>query len=155
MHRRVGAALLSVAAMAGLSGDAAAGPYADDLAKCLVGSTSAADKSTLVKWVFTIASLHPALGSVAAVTDTQRTQMDRDVAALFEALLTERCRKQTQSAMRYEGEKTIGTAFEVLGQAAMMELFSHPSVAKGLGAFTEHLDQKKLEVLLEKAPQEE
>ena len=112
MHRKIGAALILVAALAGLSGNAAAGPYSDDLAKCLVSSTSTEDKSTLVKWVFSIASLHPALGSVSAVTASQRTQTDKAVAALFEALLTDRCKKQTQQAVRYEGEKTIGTAFE-------------------------------------------
>jgi len=154
MHRKIGAALILAAALAGLSGKAVAGPYSDDLAKCLVSSTSADDKSTLVKWVFSIASLHPALGSVSAVTGAQRTQTDREVAALFEALLTDRCKKQMQSAVRYEGDKTIGTAFEVLGQAAMMELFSDPAVAKGLGAFTEHLDQKKLESLMGKTAQE-
>ena len=152
--RRIGAALLFAAALAGLSEKAAAGPYSDDLAKCLVSSTSAEDKSTLVKWVFSIASLHPALGSVTAVTASQRTHTDKEVAALFEALLTDRCKKQTVQAVRYEGEKTIGTAFEVLGQAAMMELFADPAVAKGLGAFTEHLDQKKLESLLGKTAQE-
>jgi hypothetical protein len=148
--RRIGVALLFTATLAGVSGKTAAGPYADDLSRCLVSATSAEDKNTLVKWVFSIASLHPALGSVSAVTGSQRSQMDREVAALFEALLTDRCKKQTQSALRYEGEKTIGTAFEVLGQAAMMELFSDPAVAKGLGAFTAHLDQKKLEALLGK-----
>ena len=152
--RRIVAALLFTAVLAGGSERVAAGPYADDLSRCLVSATSAEDKSTLVKWVFSIASLHPALGSVSAVTGTQRAQTDREVAALFEALLTERCKKQTQSAVRYEGEKTIGTAFEVLGQAAMMELFSDPAVAKGLGAFTEHLDQKKLDSLLGKTAQE-
>jgi hypothetical protein len=152
--RRIGAVLLFIATLVGVPGSTSAGPYSDDLAKCLVGATSPEDKSTLVKWVFSIASLHPALGSVSAVTGAQRAQTDREVAALFEALLTDRCRKQTQSAVRYEGEKTIGTAFEVLGQAAMMELFSDPSVAKGLGAFTEHLDQKKLDALLGKTAQE-
>src|SRR5262245_65212377 len=114
--RRIGAALLFAAALAGVSEKVAAGPYADDLSRCLVGATSAEDKNTLVKWVFSIAALHPALGSVSAVTDAQRTRTDRDVAALFESLLTERCKKQTQSAVRYEGEKTIGVAFEVLGE---------------------------------------
>ena len=152
--RRIGAVLLFIAALASVCEKAAAGPYADDLSRCLVSSTSPEDKSTLVKWVFSIASLHPALGSISAVTGAQRTQTDREVAALFEALLTDRCKKQMQSAVRYEGDKTIGTAFEVLGQAAMMELFSDPAVAKGLGAFTEHLDQKKLESLMGKTAQE-
>jgi hypothetical protein len=147
--RRVG--LLLLATLLGVTGPAFAGPYADDLGKCLVSSTSTDDKSTLVRWVFSIGSLHPALGSISTVTEAQRGQMDRALASLFEALLTERCRTQTQNAMRYEGETTIAMAFEVLGQAAMMELFSDPEVAKGLSAFTEHLDQKKFDKLLGKA----
>lgn len=147
--RRIGAALLLLG-LAVTSGEAHAGPYSDDLAKCLVSSTSAEDKSTLVKWVFSIASLHPALGSVSAVTEVQRAQLDKDIAGLFEALITDRCKKQTQQAIRYEGEKTLSTAFEVLGQAAMVELFSSPDVARGLSAFAEHMDKKKFEQLLGK-----
>ena len=148
--RRIGAALLVTAGLACLSGQAVAGPYSDELGKCLVGSTSADDKATLVKWVFAIAALHPSVGSVSAVNDVQRTQLDKEVAGLFEALITDRCRKQTQNAVRYEGEKTIGMAFEVLGQAAMVELFSNPDVAKGLGGFAEHMDKKKFDQLLGK-----
>ena len=144
------AALFLTVGIAGTTGKAVAGPYGDDLGKCLVGSTSAEDKATLVRWIFGIASLHPAIGSISAVTEAQRGQMDRSVAALFEALITDRCKTQTENALRYEGQTTISTAFEVLGQAAMMELFSNPDVAKGLSAFTEHLDQKKFEKLLGK-----
>ena len=37
---------------------ALAGPYADALGKCLVGATTAAEKTTLVRWMFSIMSLH-------------------------------------------------------------------------------------------------
>lgn len=49
-------------------GSAHAGPYSDDLGKCLVASTTAADKGALVKWMFATAALHPAVKSVASVT---------------------------------------------------------------------------------------
>ena len=37
---------------------ALAGLYADALGKCLVGATTAAEKTTLVRWMFSIMSLH-------------------------------------------------------------------------------------------------
>ena len=150
MARKFGAALLTAVVLGGAVSGAAAGPYADELGKCLVTSTSTEDKSTLVKWIFAMAALHPAVRSVSAVNDRQRANLDKAMGNLFEELLADRCRTQTQEAVRYEGDKTIGTAFEVLGQAAMTELFSDATVAEGLGEFAKHIDQKKMEELLGK-----
>jgi len=47
---------------------AAAGPFADDMAKCLVNSTSPADRTLLVKWIFSVIALHPDLSAMVATT---------------------------------------------------------------------------------------
>jgi hypothetical protein len=44
------------------------GMYADEMAKCLVKSTNAADRSVLVRWLFAAGASHPAVaGSMAEV----------------------------------------------------------------------------------------
>lgn len=137
---------LLLAALAS-SANVHAGPYSDDLAKCLVRSTTGDDKRNLVQWIFSIASVHPALTSLMSITDDRRTTLNKDVARLFEALLTERCSNETRDAMKYEGPETLKSSFGLLGQVAMRELFADPGVAKELGRFTEYIDTKKFEAL--------
>ena len=145
---RFGVATIVLATVFAFVSSAYAGPYSDDLSKCLVSSTTNEEKGTLVKWIFSIAALHPAVSSVSAVTDQQRTDLNKATASLFETLLTDRCKKETKDAVKYEGTNTIQEAFGVLGQAAMMELFTNDAVAGGLQEFAQYVDEKKLSPVL-------
>ena len=128
-----------------------AGPYSDDLAKCLVESTTVADKNALVRWMFATVALHPAVKSIASVTDAERTQSNRAMARLFENLVTEACRSQTQQVVKYEGAAALQTGFQMLGQVAARELFADPSVTRGLSDLERHFDTRKLEQALKPA----
>ena len=99
---------------------AIAGPFSDDLGKCLVRSTTDADKNYLVKWMFASAALHPAVKSIAAVSDAERTEL---------------------------GPGTLQTSFEILGQVAGRGLFTDPAVARSMASFEDYLDKLKLEAL--------
>ncbi len=112
---------------------ARAGPYIDDLGKCLVESTTADDRADLVRWMFAAATLHPAVGSLASVPVERLEAENRTTAALFTRLLTESCRVQARQAIRYEGTAALGAGFRVLGQVAGQELFSNPSEVQGRG----------------------
>jgi hypothetical protein len=124
------------------------GPYSDEVGKCLVGATTTEEKEFLVKWIFSIAALHPSVSQISNVTDAQRTAFSKTTAALFESLLTDRCKAKVVDAVKYEGSGTIEAAFTVLGQAAMMEMFSNAEVAKGLQEYASYLDEAKFEQLL-------
>lgn len=138
---------LCMLACALLASPAYAGAYSDDLAKCLVSSTSQEDKAALVRWVFATAALHPDVASISSVSDSARDQMDRGIAALFQELLTERCRKQTMDAVRYEGGQAFQQSFGYLGQVAMQELMTDKQVGAGFSAFIKYVDKSKIEAL--------
>ncbi len=125
-----------------------AGPYADDLAKCLVSSTTARDKTDLVRWIFANAALHPDVRSISAVTPEQRVEINRLNGQLLERLLTEACRKQLQDAVKYEGQRTIELSFQVLGQVAMRELMSDASVGRGFAETDKYMNAEKLKQVL-------
>ncbi len=145
MIRRHAVAAAMAVSMSGLGiAPAYAGPYSDDLAKCLVESTTTTDKNALVKWMFAMAALHPAVKSIASITEVERTQSSRDTAQLFERLLTESCRTQTRQAVKYEGATALQTGFQMLGQVAARELFADPSVARGLADLENHIDSQKM-----------
>jgi hypothetical protein len=139
-------AMFSLALLATQS--ATAGPYSDEMAKCLVTSTSEADKNFLVKWIFAAASLHPAVKSISSISDSQRNELNVKTAKLFERLLTESCKAQVQQAVKYEGPSTIEAAFQVLGQVAGRGLFSDPDVAGYVAELGKHVDPKKMESVL-------
>lgn len=146
-------AVLGVAlAFALVTPPALAGPYGDALGKCLVGASTSAEKTVLVRWMFAMMSLHPDVQSAAAMTPEQRTEVSKQTAKLFERLLTQACATEAADAVRYEGASTIESSFNLLGQVAARELFSHPNVSGGLSEFAQYLDQKRLTELLQAKP---
>lgn len=137
-------ATLSVATLLGFTSmKAEAGPYGDDLGKCLVNSTTSTDKRALVKWMFATAALHPDFKLITTGSTQQYDALNKAVGTLFDRLLTKTCRQQAQQAVKFEGDSTIESSFQILGQAAARELFAYPSVAAGMADMTKHADSRK------------
>jgi len=124
-----------------------AGIYSDDMAKCLVSSTTDADRTLLVRWIFATTALHPDLATIASVTPAQRDAMNQDAAKLLERLLTVTCRQQTREALKNEGNIALQQSFQVLGQVAMRSMMTNPAVARGFESLGKHLDEKKMQDL--------
>ena len=121
-----------------------AGPYTDQLSKCLVESTSVRDRNNLVVWMFASASQHPAVKDIVIVTDEQLDEANRKMAELLMNLLTVACHDETADAFAYEGQSTIEASFTVLGSVAGREMFSSPSVGDAMAGMNEYLDEAKL-----------
>ena len=130
-----------------ICGTATAGPYADDMAKCLVKSTSEADKRDLIKWMFGAFSLHPDVESMVSVTNAEREQLNKNAGKLFMKLLTVSCKKETEEALKYEGKHTISNSFRILGSVAARGLMSHPNVGNFIAGLDKHVDKQKLDEL--------
>lgn len=151
--KRSSSAALSLALVATLfsSQAAIAGPYADDLAKCLVSSTTDADKTVLVEWIFALATLHPDVAPLANISTKQRTELSKSAAELSQRLMTETCKEQTVKALQYEGSSTLEFGFGVLGQVAMRGLFSDPNVARGMAEYGTYIDKDRMKAALDPA----
>jgi hypothetical protein len=147
----VGAALLPLLCAPKL---AAAGPFADDMAKCLVNSTSPEDRTQLVKWIFSVIALHPDLAAMSSISPKQRGEISKNAGALFQRLLLVSCRSQTQQALKNEGTQTIQYAFQVLGQVATRGLFTDSHVMEGTKDLAKYVDEEKLKSLTAAAPEE-
>ena len=130
------------------STSARAGLYSDEMARCLVKTTTPADRTVLARWVFLAIALHPEVKPFLSVSDAERNELNRAFAKLFEVLLTESCRSQAQEAIKYEGPSAFEASFQILGQVASRELFSHPDVARSMADVMKHLDKQKLEAVL-------
>jgi hypothetical protein len=131
---------------------AMAGPFGDDMAKCLVKSASTEDRSLLIRWIFSEITLHPDLASMTSVTPAQRDELSRSAGALFQRLLIESCKTETQLAIKNEGAKTMEYAFQILGEVAMQGIISNPKVVAGVAEITKGVDQEKLKAALRPDP---
>ena len=123
------------------------GIYTDDLAKCLVESTTSQDRTTLVRWMFGAATAHPDVASIAKVPPAVMEKSNAEVADLLVRLLTQSCVDKSKKAIKYEGPAAIQMSFQVLGQVAGTELFSNPEVQKATAGLEKHIDKEKLAAL--------
>jgi len=125
-----------------------AGPYSDDLGKCLVNATNKDDRETLVRWMFTAAALHPAVKALLSVSRERSEAANKAAGALFMRLLTVACKAEAQKAIRYEGgSAAVQSGFQILGQVAGQEMFASSDVAASLNGLTKYLDEEKLKSL--------
>ncbi|MBU1437558.1 MAG: hypothetical protein KJ930_12490 [Gammaproteobacteria bacterium] len=132
----------------GFSSLSQAGVYSDDLSRCLVESSTPADKSVLVKWMFTSMALHPDVAEMSKVSEVQRGESNKAAADMFTKLMTQTCVEQAKKAIKYEGPAAIQQGFTIFGQVAGQELFANPNVAKALAGLGEHIDIDKLSSVL-------
>lgn len=146
----VAAAFLSVFAMT-LSKPAHAGLYSDDLSRCLVSHTSDEDRISFARWIFTVIAVHPSAAPMASIAESDRTDISRETARLFEVLLTESCKAEATQAVKYDGTVALQGSFKVLGEIAMTTLLSDPKVAAESANFAKYIDEAKLKAVLSPA----
>lgn len=135
----------------GCATGAQAGIYTDDLSRCLVAKTTEQDKNQLVRWIFTIFAMNPAVKDIVNLTPAQREQYNRGGADLLQRLLIDDCHKETVAAIKYEGSAAMGASFQVLGQVAARGLMTDPSVLEGLQSLTTYLDKSRWTALAKEA----
>tara|TARA_A100001035_G_C27634047_1_gene431379 strand:- start:122 stop:586 length:465 start_codon:yes stop_codon:yes gene_type:complete len=124
-----------------------AGPFGDDMARCLVLATSSKDNSLLGRWLVRVYGEHSDSKDLTKLSDYKKELIDKDVAELFTRLLSEDCREETKKALKFEGDVVMFNAFRVLGEVAGQELIEDKNVSKAINKFTEYVDYRKLKYL--------
>ena len=124
-----------------------AGPFGDEMAKCLVTSTSNRDRTKLVKWIFRVYGEHPEVSYMVNLSDREKKVIDKDIADVFTRLLSEDCLDETKKALDYEGDNVMFTAFQALGQVAAQGFNVNPIVERNINKFTEFIEYEKLDYL--------
>jgi hypothetical protein len=142
-------ALLTAGLLA--SARSGAGPYADDLAKCMVRASTPADRAEFVRFLFSAMAQHP---DVASMANIPRRQMEATVKAsgeLIQRLLLQSCRSETQQAIHYEGMEAVFSSYQFYGQSMAAELFGNPIVAAKMRDLSNYLDADKFKAFAEEA----
>jgi hypothetical protein len=131
---------------------ARASVFSDDLGKCMVESTSQADRNAMVRWMFASVAKHPAMKDVVAVSPEQIDAANKVMAELMMRLLTKDCREQAKAALRADGPVAMQGSFQLLGQVAGREMFTDPEVGKSIAGLSRHLDEAQLKALVQEPP---
>jgi hypothetical protein len=137
-----------VAAIMAVAAPAQASIYSDELSKCLVEKTTPKDKQMFVQWVFTAMSANPTVASMSKVTAADRESYSRSAAQLMQRLLTVDCRDKLIAAIKADGVGTIEQSFGLLGEVAMREFMSEPTVNAVFASLDTYIDKDKLNALL-------
>ena len=124
-----------------------AGPFEDDMSRCLVLATSSKDNSLLGRWLVRVYGEHSDSKDLTNLSAYKKEVIDRDVARLFTRLLSEDCKVETQKALKFEGDGVMFNAFRVLGEVAGKELIEDKNVSKAINKFSEYVDYEKLKYL--------
>jgi hypothetical protein len=124
---------------------AIAGTATDALTTCVADNTTGKDRKDLARWVFVAMTAHPEIQPFSNVTEANRDELDKTVAALATRLLTVSCRTEAKAAIEKEGSESFNAAFGALGKLAMQELMSDPSVNLSFTRYTKYLDKAKFD----------
>ncbi|WP_114417926.1 hypothetical protein [Marinospirillum perlucidum] len=131
-----------------LPGTLWAGPFTDQMSRCLVEQTTAAEKREFVRWIYAAMSKHPEVSALANISDAEAVGLNQSAGRMLTELMTERCRQETSQAVQYEGNLAIETSFGVLGQVAMQELMTDPDVNAYFESLSNYVDEKRLREVL-------
>ncbi|MFH7804933.1 hypothetical protein [Acinetobacter sp. BSP-53] len=143
---RIGCSVLMATAVMGTTQVAMAGTTVDQLSNCLVKSTTAADKTTVLQWTFVALSAHPELKKFSNVNEEQRTQLDKNLAQVLQRILVDQCASQTKAVIAAEGVQAVGDSFQELGQITGEEILENPEVESQLKGVLRYMDLNKLVV---------
>jgi hypothetical protein len=116
----------------------------DALSQCLVQSTTATDKTTVLQWTFAALSQHPDLNSMSNVTIAQKEQLDKNLAQVLQRILVEQCSSQTKAVIQSDGLEAVGTSFQELGAITGNEILKTPQVKSQLNGVLKHVEMGKL-----------
>ncbi|MFT3912734.1 MAG: hypothetical protein QM704_01210 [Anaeromyxobacteraceae bacterium] len=126
--------------------------FSDELGKCMVESTTQADRNAMVRWMFAAVAKHPAVKDVVSVSPEQLEAAYKGMADLMMRLLTKDCREKARAAFKADGPSAFQGSFQVLGQVAGREMFAAPEVAQSIAGLTRHLDEGQLKALVQETP---
>ena len=117
----------------------------DQFGICLTDSMNGKERKELAKWIFFGISSHSTIKPYANVSEQDIDDSNRYIGELIPRLVAEDCPSQAKAASKVMGSAAFEQAFRIVGEVAMQELMTEPSVGQTLGGFEQYLDQEKFD----------
>ena len=142
--KQLSQAVLLITVLAGTTQMAVAGQEVDQLSDCLMKSTTATDKTTVLQWTFIALSTHPDLQAFSHVSTEQKQQLDKNLAQVLQRIIVEQCSAQTKAVIQTNGLEAVGDSFQQLGRTTGEEILKNPEVNKQLKGLVRYIDISKV-----------
>lgn len=136
--------LISATLLLGATQVTIAGPTVDQLSDCLMKSTTATDKTTVLQWTFVALGNHPDLKAFSNVTATQKEALDKNLATVLQRILVEQCSAQTKAVIQAEGLQAVGDSFQTLGKTTGEEILKNPEINNQLKGVLRYIDLNRV-----------
>jgi len=127
------------------------GPFTDEFSRCIVTKTTSQEKTDLVKWIYVTISFHPQLSDMSNLSSEDVEMVNIRVADYMTNVFAYKCNKELIEAIKYEGENSVVTAFELLGEIAISEIMVDEGVSIASEFFTQYLDESVIAEALSEA----
>lgn len=137
--------IITLAMVLCLCSSVMAGPFTDEMSRCIVQKTTQSDKTLLIKWIFAAMSSHPDVESMSNISPKLKEDLNKQAAEMIMKLLTVRCNEECKQAVKYEGADSLKTSFELLGRVAMQGIMTDRQVKEYLSGMDKYLDKEKLQ----------
>ncbi len=125
------------------------GAFTDELARCMVNSTTPNEKIVFMEWTIRLFSEHPELKDLVQISEKQKITVDKKLGNVFTTLVTLRCKEETKKAIKFEGFEQAVSAFGALGSASTRTIMAHPDVMESSQDYAKYMDLSSLDVLEE------
>lgn len=115
------------------------------LSECLIDATTEADKSKMMKMMFSAMTRNPELRGLSNIDSESSEKISQDAGKVIESLLLDKCLNQTHRVMRVSGFDGVGNSFEKLHYPLFYGLLKHPDVESAAGDFVKYMDAGRIE----------
>lgn len=105
-----------------------AGPYGDDLTKCLLSNATDDDKENILKWQFVLASKYPANSRFYSPPELADEMTSLVTAGIFYRLTEVDCKKEKDIVEKLEGKPSVANSLAMLTNSSWGRLFKSQAV---------------------------
>ena len=107
-----------------------AGPYKDDLIRCVGDSLTENDKNNFAFFIALSFSRLPEMRDIFFLDEIRKDKIIRDYATSLDRLIILDCRSQSENVVKFEGPNELASAANMMGQIALREKLADPAVVE-------------------------
>ena len=120
-----------------------AGVFTNELIKCMVKNTNNKELKLLKTWIYFAFSQDEDLKKYSKISKKEEERVNKLMANYVTDLLTNRCKKEYNLAIKNDGTRAISDSFEYLGRIAGVQIMSNPNVVIFIQKFSNYIDLNK------------
>jgi hypothetical protein len=125
-----------------------ANPKIEAAKRCLGDNTTGKERKELAKWIFIAIAAHPEIRDLSNVTPDISDKSSQSTGLLMNSLILDKCSQEMRALISESGPSAVELPFKFLGELAMKELMTDPSVTASIQGFIRYYDKEKADKVL-------